>query len=559
MASITGSNTSIFINNGDLRMTQNLYASGLVLADDIIINQANPLASSRISIGALAGSTNQDDDTIAIGINAGHDYQQQYSLAIGAYAGENTQNTCSIAIGYQTGQNAQGEYSIAVGSGAGADDQGTNSIAIGRCAGETEQGPFSIAIGYHAGQNYQMANTIVIGQVTDTTHEDALYVNPIRSDTSLSNLLCYNQETNEVFQNPNLFTTVDGSLQVSNLLTHGITYNSDIIISQSPSTDVSSRISIGSVVGTITPNNNTIAIGLNAGGAAQHSNTIIINANGNVPLMSQYDGSTYMYPFRKASSGTYNILSYDTTTSELVQTQSIVARNGNMGIGNLYPAYALTVGPPDGPASVSIDTGTNSILFSKYVNLKGTGLNVNNIQAGSGPSGVLVWDPISGNVMVSNNIYGTVTTFERVGISNTSPAGLLSVGNNFVVGVTGNVTCTTLNRGTPKLVTDTYVLTDTDSWIIADIGTVTSATVTLPEPTKWPGRELMIKRYDCTNVTKKHLYSVSNNVVRMEDLAPNTPQNVILDATHNGSTNMPYTLWCTLVSDGSNWIQMSGL
>jgi hypothetical protein len=169
---------------------------------------ASNQGSNSIAIGKFAGLTSQGGNigySVAIGNSAGQTSQSEYSVAIGNVAGQNKQNDYSVAIGHYAGFNEQKNESVAIGREAGASNQGSNSIAIGKFAGLSNQGGntgYSIAIGNSAGVTNQPHKSIIINAGEDAlngTNSDALYINPIRNDTSNSNrVLTYNSETNEV-------------------------------------------------------------------------------------------------------------------------------------------------------------------------------------------------------------------------------------------------------------------------------------------------------------------------------------------------------------------------
>ena len=73
---------------------------------------------------------NQGQSAVAIGYQAGYQYQQSYNIAIGYQAGYNSQQQHGIALGYQAGYTNQGVNAIAIGQNAGITNQAANSIVI---------------------------------------------------------------------------------------------------------------------------------------------------------------------------------------------------------------------------------------------------------------------------------------------------------------------------------------------------------------------------------------------------------------------------------------------
>ena len=95
-----------------------------------------------------------------------------------------------------------------------------------------------------------------------------------------------------------------------------------------------------------------------------------------------------------------------------------------------------------------------------------------------------------------------------------------------------------LDRGAPVTKTDNFTVAATENWLIINKGS--SCTVTLPTASSFTGRELMIK-----NLAAFTVVSASSNV---KPIGTNTAGTAILPATAG--------TWCTLVSDGTNWIVM---
>ena len=204
---------------------------------------------NSIAIGYEAGNENQgtkgdendsDDDgqSIAIGIESGKEDQRRFAIAIGSKSGKEQQKKNSISIGHEAGMIEQGENCIAIGLSAGigkydgetdSGEQKQNSIAIGRdsgkykqghegdsddgeegnsisigtYAGEKNQGRNSIAIGHKAGQEDQHENTIVLNAhktSLNTTEKDAFYVRPIREWDDWEYVLTYDYDNDNTYE-----------------------------------------------------------------------------------------------------------------------------------------------------------------------------------------------------------------------------------------------------------------------------------------------------------------------------------------------------------------------
>jgi hypothetical protein len=105
---------------------------------------------------------------------------------------------------------------------------------------------------------------------------------------------------------------------------------------------------------------------------------------------------------------------------------------------------------------------------------------------------------------------------------------------------TGLTLAVPFSRGVPVTKTTDFTVADTENWIIVNNGSTT--TVTLPDAATYPGREIHLK-----TITANSVVSISSNVVPKASATAGT---AILDADDGA--------FCTLVSDGTNWITMAG-
>ena len=105
----------------------------------------------------------------------------------------------------------QGISAVAIGQNAGDDFQGNNAVAIGREAGYDSQGANSVAIGSFAGQSAQGNNSIILnatGANLNQTTANTFTVAPIRASTlnnyslDTGNVLYYNTSTHEITTAP---------------------------------------------------------------------------------------------------------------------------------------------------------------------------------------------------------------------------------------------------------------------------------------------------------------------------------------------------------------------
>lgn len=96
----------------------------------------------------------------------------------------------------------------------------------------------------------------------------------------------------------------------------------------------------------------------------------------------------------------------------------------------------------------------------------------------------------------------------------------------------------TLGRKTPVIKTSSFTVQSGENWIICSGGGITA---TLPAAASWVGREIMFKNITANTV------SCSPTILALID---NASTSTLLPATQGS--------WRTIVSDGTNWIAMSG-
>jgi hypothetical protein len=188
-----------------------------------------------------------------------------------------------------------------------------------------------------------------------------------------------------------------------------------------------------------------------------------------------------------------------------------IVNSGNVGIGTTTPAQKLDV--KDGFIQVS---GTGPSGYGYLLNRAGQDIySIRHLDGGL----TIQNDTDSSRKEMTFNGTG------NVGIGTGSPKNKLDI-----VG--------SLGRGAPVTKTTDFTVAATENWLIMN-GTAT-ITITLPTAAYWTGRELMIK-----NIAAYTVISASSNVKPIDtDIAATA----ILPATAGS--------WCTLVSDGTNWVTM---
>ena len=156
---------------------------------------------------------------------------------------------------------------------------------------------------------------------------------------------------------------------------------------------------------------------------------------------------------------------------------------------------------------------------------------------------------ISASAAIVDTKLATISTASKVSNSATTATSANTASAIVARDASGNFTAGTiaatnldlsgyLNRGAPVTKTADFTVAATENWLISN--KASSCTVTLPTASSFTGRELMFK-----NLAAFTVVSASSNV---KPIGTNTAGTAILPATAG--------TWCTLVSDGTNWIVM---
>ena len=115
------------------------------------------------------------------------------------------QGTGAVAVGYQAGSEFQGNNAVAIGNAAGYDSQGANSIAIGTFAGQSAQGNNSIILN-------------ATGAAINSTGANTFTVAPVRNDVAnVGEVMFYNTTSKEI--------TYGNTISVAGNVSTPIVYN----------------------------------------------------------------------------------------------------------------------------------------------------------------------------------------------------------------------------------------------------------------------------------------------------------------------------------------------
>lgn len=105
---------------------------------------------------------------------------------------------------------------ISIGSLAGESNQGTHTIAIGVEAGQTNQGFAAIAVGRRAGETNQGANSIILnatGVALDSTTASSFHVKPVRGGNFAASALAYTAD-GEIVEETNMHFDTTGRVGI---------------------------------------------------------------------------------------------------------------------------------------------------------------------------------------------------------------------------------------------------------------------------------------------------------------------------------------------------------
>ena len=218
---------------------------------------------------------------------------------------------------------------------------------------------------------------------------------------------------------------------------------------------------------------------------SQAENTIVFNAS-NTAINATNSGSMYMAPLRVAEIASSNLLSYSPSTKEVVDssvpttllggvTLQSATENGNttdrfIGIQNTAPTHAISV------ADKVFIHNVNSIDRITVVgNVRATKYSTTN-------DAVLIQDTNTNKIQVSGRIHSSELTTSKIGLANTAPDHVISIGNEgqvrmnvptdsiYALDTVGNVNAQNY-RG------DSYYLSNLTVENIVNQGNVTSNTV----------------------------------------------------------------------------------
>ena len=238
-------------------------------------------------------------------------------------------------------------------------------------------------------------------------------------------------------------------------------------------------------------------------------------------------GANFVLGAVTAGSITNAMLAGSITYANLILTGSVVNADVSASAAIAYSKLNLAT------SIVNADVSASAAIAYSKLNL-GTSI----VNADISASAAIV-DTKLATISTASKVSNSATTATD---ANTASAIVARDGSgNFTAGTISatNVALTGyLGRGAPVTKTADFTVATTENWLITNKSS--SCVVTLPTPSSFTGRELMLKTISAFTVV-----SASSNV---KPIGTNTAGTAILPATAG--------TWCTLVSDGTNWIVM---
>ena len=217
---------------------------------------------------------------------------------------------------------------------------------------------------------------------------------------------------------------------------------------------------------------------------SQAENTIVFNAS-DTAINATNSGSMYMAPLRVAEIAGSNLIGYSASTKEIVDssvpttllggvTLQSATDNGNtttnfVGFQNTAPTHAI---------SVADKVFIHNVNSSDQVTVVG---NVNATRFKT-PTNVLVQESETNKIQVSGRIHSSELTTTNIGLANTAPEHVISIGNEGQVQMnvpTGSIYAldTVGNVNAQNYRGDSYYLSNLTMENIVNQGNVTSNTV----------------------------------------------------------------------------------
>ena len=393
--------------------------------------------SGATAIGVEAGKTNQIDTSVALGFKAGTTNQGEYlisgvstvgsAVAIGTFAGHSNQGEHSIAIGSSAGVVQQQEHSIAIGRKAGNSGQLAYSIAVGVEAGKTSQGDYSIALGHKAGETSQASDSIVL-RAGDSSFPypaaataGATYISPLRNTTAdTGKVVMYNDSTYEVSRVP---STVFVSSTGNQSITGTKTFSDSLIVPASAT----------ATNGAIYVNNSSGKAFVYVNGAVKEITPAVdagdvedVGSTGtDLYAGSRTSGSTTVHGIKSVAGG---------TGITLAETGNVVTINAATGRTDAEVRALVSAVDSGGDGSFTYNAGTGQFTYS--------GITDSQVRGKISGTGLISYNNSTGVISTTADNFGSFTVK-----TDTGNAGAEAISSGETLTFVGGTNTTVTNSG----------------------------------------------------------------------------------------------------------------
>jgi hypothetical protein len=135
------------------------------------------------------GSRVTQDDSVAVGFEAGISNTGRSAVSVGLKAGRTNTGSGAVSVGDRANQTNTGSDAVSVGDRAGQSNTGNDAVSVGANAGRTNTGNGAILLGRNAGR-FNTQDDVMI--VTDQSGNTALEVDLATGDLDIAGTVTEN-------------------------------------------------------------------------------------------------------------------------------------------------------------------------------------------------------------------------------------------------------------------------------------------------------------------------------------------------------------------------------